>query len=136
MGLLAQVVSVGLGLAQAHQRDIGWLIVRRVFTSGFAQRSRVGGDIQNIVHHLKRQTERRTIGRERRQRWRIRLTAGRPHQHTALQQRASFEAVHLAQLRLVQRLPNAGQINRLAASHASRASRMRQQATQARLYQC
>ena len=118
VGLLAQISGVGLRLLQPHQRHIGRLIVRSVFAGSFAQCGRVSSDVQNIVHYLKRQSERRAIRLQRRQRRCIGLTASRAHHHAALQQSASFEAVHLAQLRLVQRQPDTGQVNRLTAGHA------------------
>lgn len=43
-------------LIQSQQRNIGRLVVCSILAGGFAQPSRVCGDIQHIVHHLKGQS--------------------------------------------------------------------------------
>ena len=70
----------------------------RVFASGFAQRSRVGCDVQYIVYHLKSQPHSSAIFTQRLHGSSARITAAGSHQHTGLQQCAGFEAVHVMQL--------------------------------------
>ena len=85
-GVVAQRLGMGLGALQPQQRDIRGLVVRGVFACGFAQCGCVLRHVQDVVHHLERQTQSRAIGRQPGQRRSVGLTAGGAHHHAALQQ--------------------------------------------------
>ena len=89
---------------QAQQRDVGGLVARGVLAGGLAQRVRIGRDVEDVVDHLEGQAHGRAVVAQRRERaGGDRAAAGRAHLDAALQQRAGLQAMHLAQLRFVER---------------------------------
>ena len=131
-GLAVQGLGVGLGALQPHQRDIGGLVLGLILARRFAQRGRIGGDVQNVVHHLKRQADGGAIGLQGSCSLRRGVATSGTHHHAGLQQGTGFELVHLAQLVLGQGPADAGQVNGLATGHAGTARSARQQTAQAR----
>ena len=103
VGFVEQAIGAGLGRLQPHEGNKSRLVAGGVLAGGLAQRGRVGGDIEDVVHHLKRQAQAVAVATQAGERVSARLPGGRTHHHAGLQQRAGLAAVHVAQAGLVER---------------------------------
>ncbi|KGX49637.1 hypothetical protein Y025_5570 [Burkholderia pseudomallei TSV32] len=119
---------------ETDDRHVGRLVVRRVLAGRLAERRGIGGDVENVVHHLERQADGRRIGVERAHRVAgRRLARERAHAHRRAQQRARLHPMHRLQRVARERHADAREIDRLAARHADRAARERELAHERRL---
>ena len=82
-----------------HQRDERGFVVGVILAGSFTERRRVGRDIQNVINHLKSQSQSLsvTIEFELSGGKKFRLAGKRAHSNASQNQSARLETVHMAQ---------------------------------------